>query len=44
MNGAKAWNSMKKCAEYSGVGLGGLDAAQKCGNNDQHAAQVTRDS
>ncbi len=28
MNGAKAWNSTEKCTEYSGVGLGGLDAAQ----------------
>ncbi|WP_038457091.1 hypothetical protein [Paraburkholderia xenovorans] len=44
MNGAKASNAMEKCTEYSGVGPVGLDAAQKCGNGDQHAAQVTRDS
>ncbi|PRX34290.1 hypothetical protein B0G75_102320 [Paraburkholderia sp. BL18I3N2] len=44
MDGAKAWNSTERCTVYGGVGLGGLYAARECGNSDQHAAQVTRDS
>jgi hypothetical protein len=40
MDGAKAWNSTGKCTEYSGVGLGGLYAAQKCGSGNQHAGRL----
>jgi hypothetical protein len=40
MDGAKAWNSTGKSTEVGGVGPGGLRAAQKCGNCNQHACRL----